>query len=105
MNYPPGSTAKQYDDGEGNKLSLRQMVRQQPEWAQSRITQCEKLEVEQKKYDRMTVLLKAAHDILTKCHESPHVLEVLAETAFYDGTDCDGHCLRDDIGHILEIEE
>jgi hypothetical protein len=42
--YPAGSTAKQYDDGEGNKLSLRQMVLQQPEWAVSRIKICEGLE-------------------------------------------------------------
>ena len=46
--------------------------------------------------DRAKVLLKATYDILRKQEESP-VLNVLATTAEYDGTECDGYCLVEDI--------
>ena len=35
-----------YEDMEGNKLSLYKMVRQEPNWAMSRIRVCEELEKE-----------------------------------------------------------
>lgn len=47
--------------------------------------------------DRAKVLLKAAYDLLTKQEESPFVLNLLAETVEYDGCECDGSCLREDI--------
>lgn len=56
------------------------------------------------KEDRAIVLLKATLELLRKCDNSPYVLDVLGETAFYDGTDCDGYCLKDDIEHYLEWE-
>lgn len=42
--YPIESTAKVYQDQEGNEVTLRQLIRLEPEWAHSRIKQCEKLE-------------------------------------------------------------
>jgi hypothetical protein len=52
--------------------------------------------------DRAVVLLKAALELLNKCDKSPYVLDVLSATAFYDGTDCDGYCLKEDIESFLE---
>ncbi len=47
--------------------------------------------------DRTVVLLQAALDILTKCDNNS-----MSKTAFYDGTDCDGHCLMQDIKDYLD---
>ena len=58
-----------------------------------------------KKLARAEILLKACYDILKKCEESPYVLEACATTAFYDGTECDGYCLMEDIAIELGIEE
>jgi len=52
--------------------------------------------------DRATVLLKAVLEILNKCDEGPYAKDFFGETAFYDGTDCDGYCLKDDINDFLE---
>ena len=57
------------------------------------------------KEDRAIVLLKAALELLNKCDNSPYVLDVLSETAYYDGTDCDGCCLKEDIESFLEEVE
>ena len=42
-------------------------------------------------------LLKAAWMLLNKQKDSFYVLNLLTETVFYDGADCDGYCLSDDI--------
>lgn len=42
---PAGSTARVYQDQEGNDVTLRQLIKLEPEWAHSRITHCEKLEL------------------------------------------------------------
>lgn len=55
--------------------------------------------------DRKEILLKAAYDLLKKQKGSPYVLDLLGESVFYDGTDCDGSCLMDDIAIELNIEE
>jgi hypothetical protein len=47
--------------------------------------------------DRKAVLLKACLDLLKKQDESSYVLDLRQETVFYDGTDCDGYCLMEDI--------
>ena len=52
--------------------------------------------------DRAVTLLKATLQILQKCRNAPCIIDVLGETAFYDGTDCDGYCLMDDIKCYLE---
>lgn len=46
---------------------------------------------------RAEVLLRAVHQILTKADRSPVVEDVLSLTADYDGTECDGFCLKEDI--------
>lgn len=53
--------------------------------------------------DRKTTLLKAAHALLMKQGQSGCVLNLLEQTAFYDGTDCDGHCLMEDIEIELDM--
>ena len=51
--------------------------------------------------DRAITLLKAVYHLLNKQKESFYVLNLLCETAFYDGADCDGYCLMDDIEDYL----
>jgi hypothetical protein len=58
-----------------------------------------------KKENRKDVLLRACYDLLGKQVTSGYVLDLLCETVKYDGTNCDGSCLRDDIAIELEIEE
>jgi len=54
--------------------------------------------------DRKTVLLKAALELLKECDRSPYVKNALTTTVFYDGTDCDGACLANDIAEELGEE-
>ena len=51
--------------------------------------------------DRAIILLKACRNLLNKQKESFYVLNLLQETTFYDGADCDGYCLSDDIEDYL----
>lgn len=53
-------------------------------------------------YARCVVLLKAALEILNKADEGPFVHNVFELTAHYDGTECDGLCLKEDIEALLE---
>jgi len=55
--------------------------------------------------DRKVTLLKAALDLLTKCGEGPYVKSAMTETVFYDGAECDGACLANDIALELDLEE
>jgi len=51
-------------------------------------------------------LLKATLDILQKCHDSYFVPDVMSTTAIWDGVECDGYCLRDEIESlIIDIDE
>lgn len=52
------------------------------------------------KYAR--VLLKAAYEIFKKCDDSYYVLNVLEQTTVYDGVECDGYCLMEDIKEVME---
>lgn len=54
--------------------------------------------------DRKVILLKACRDLLEKCNNSYYVLDVMTETVFYDGAECDGGCLLEDIKAELELE-
>ena len=47
--------------------------------------------------DRAMVLLKACLDLLNKQKYNRYVLNLLKETIVYDGVDCDGYCLSEDI--------
>ena len=61
--------------------------------------------MEKREQDRAKILLRATLDILRKCEKSPTVLDVSSQTAFWDGTECDGNCLREEIEELLfEIE-
>lgn len=53
--------------------------------------------------DRKVTLLKACRDLLNKQNELPYVLNILEELIFYDGAECDGYCLLEDIE--MELEE
>lgn len=53
--------------------------------------------------DRKTVLLKACYDMLKKCSEGLYATSPMEETVFYDGADCDGYCLMEDIKHELGL--
>lgn len=53
--------------------------------------------------ERKDVLLKAAYELLSKQEGSSVVLNLLEETVHYDGADCDGGCLREDIATILNV--
>jgi len=48
------------------------------------------------------VLLKATYDLLHKCDDSYYVLNVLEQTTVYDGVECDGYCLMEDIEAFME---
>jgi hypothetical protein len=54
---------------------------------------------------RKAILLKACYDMLKKLDESYFVISPMETTVFYDGADCDGSCLKDDIAHELRLEE
>jgi len=53
--------------------------------------------------DKKQILLRAAYDILTKCENSHYVQDTAAVRIFYDGADCDGTCLREEIAEELGI--
>lgn len=52
-------------------------------------------------YDRAITLLKACYKLLEKQSESYYVLNLLRETVYYNGADCDGYCLMDDIEDLF----
>lgn len=55
--------------------------------------------------ERYKILLKAAYDLLKKQDGSFYVLNLLEETVEYDGAECDGYCLMEDIAEALNIED
>lgn len=48
--------------------------------------------------ERAKTLLKATKELLEKQENSSYVINVLEQTIVYDGAECDGYCLKDDIG-------
>jgi hypothetical protein len=53
---------------------------------------------------RALILLRAARDILRKTDRGPFVLSAMGTTAFYDGAECDGFCLTEEIEDLLGLE-
>lgn len=49
------------------------------------------------------ILLKATYDLLKQCDDSFYVLNVLEQTTVYDGVECDGYCLMEDIEAFMEV--
>ena len=58
-----------------------------------------------KRADRKSVLLRAAYDLLTKADRAHFVEQSTHIVTFYDGANCDGYCLRDDIADELGIDD
>lgn len=54
--------------------------------------------------DRKVTLLKACLKLLQKQENSSFVLDLLGETVYYDGADCDGYCLMEDIKIELGLD-
>lgn len=55
--------------------------------------------------ERAVVLLSATRDLFEKQLNSYYVLNLLSETTFFDGVECDGNCLLEDIDSLLfELE-
>lgn len=52
--------------------------------------------------NRAKTLLKAAGMLLKKQEDSYYVLNLLRETIYYDGSECDGSCLLDDIRYWFD---
>ena len=56
--------------------------------------------------EQAKTLLKATKDLLEKQDNSCYVLNLLEETILYDGAECDGTCLKNDIDYwFYELEE
>lgn len=55
--------------------------------------------------DRRDILLQATYDILKKCDQGIYVKNVLEQTAIWDDAECDGFCLMEEIGDLLEKGE
>jgi hypothetical protein len=51
---------------------------------------------------RAKILLQATIDILKKCDEGGYVKNVFNETAKWDGVDCDGYCLKEELEQLME---
>lgn len=51
---------------------------------------------------RAKVLMQAAIDILRKCDEGMYVKNVLEVTAEWDGVECDGYCLKEELEALME---
>ena len=47
--------------------------------------------------DRSLTLLRACLDLLNQYKESPYAFKILGKTIEYDGSECDGYCLIDDL--------
>ena len=52
--------------------------------------------------DRRDVLLRACYAMLKKCRDAEYAISPMETTVFYDGAECDGYCLMDDIENEFE---
>ena len=55
--------------------------------------------------DRSRYLLKACYDMLKHIKDQPYVTSPFETTVHYDGADCDGTCLMEDIAIELGLKE
>ncbi len=53
---------------------------------------------------RHKILLRAAYDLAKRASDSRVVLETEAVQVMYDGANCDGGCLMEDIADVLGID-
>lgn len=54
---------------------------------------------------RMRVLLRAAYDLIKRSEEGPYVQSPTEICTHYDGADCDGFCLKEDIRIELGLDD
>ena len=54
---------------------------------------------------RRTILLEACYDMLKKQKQAGYVISPFETTVFYDGADCDGLCLMEDIELELGLDD
>jgi len=52
--------------------------------------------------NRKDVLLKATFDLLRECDKGPYVKNALETMVVWDGVECDGYCLMQEIQELLE---
>ena len=50
----------------------------------------------------IVLLLSKSLELFKRQDESPYVLNLLEEIVYYDGVNCDGYCLMEDIENVLE---
>ena len=50
----------------------------------------------------IVLLLSKCLELFKRQDESPYVLNLLEEIVHYDGVNCDGYCLMEDIESVLE---
>ena len=53
--------------------------------------------------ERQLTLLKASYNLLKKQDVSPYTLNLLEETIVYEGAECDGYCLMEEIAEELNL--
>ncbi len=53
--------------------------------------------------ERQLILLKASYFLLKKQDASPYTLNLLEETVIYEGVECDGYCLMEEIAEELNL--
>ena len=51
---------------------------------------------------RAKILLQATIDILKKCDDGIYVKNVFEQAAKWDGVDCDGYCLKEELEELME---
>ena len=55
--------------------------------------------------ERAILLLSKVSELFDRQNETIYVLDLLAEIVSYDGVECDGYCLKDDIECLLSVLE
>lgn len=56
-------------------------------------------------YEQIQVFLRAARDLLRKNDRAFYVEKATRTMVFYDGAECDGTCLMEEIEMLLEIDQ
>lgn len=55
--------------------------------------------------ERAILLLSKVSELFDRQNETIYVLNLLAEIVSYDGVECDGYCLKEDIDCLLSVLE
>jgi len=85
--YPINSTAKVYQDIDGNDVSLYQLIRREPDWAHSRIKRCEELEAQQQWVSVEERLPEENEHVIASCGDYPNTpvcASILIEGRWFD---------------------